>query len=160
MMSLSIFPSRIPASRVDARRVCATFARRSRNLLFRGSRLVLSDSRDEGSRAEPLHQFTSLSCQRHETGLLNVPDDLVATIRFPSPKRQECQRQLRECRRLFYCILHPGNCRPCTFYPNMRANIDSAVSLHNLAAMNTKQNCFFSFPECPPEQPLTGNKRE
>lgn len=44
---LSIFPTLIRESRVDALRVCTTFALSSRNLLSRGSRLVLSDRRDE-----------------------------------------------------------------------------------------------------------------
>lgn len=39
---------------------------------------------------------------------------------------------------IFYCILCHGNCRPCTFYLNMQANIDSAVSLHNWVERNNK----------------------
>lgn len=43
----SIFPSLSHESRVDALRVCTTFGPSSRNVLFRGSRLVLSNKRDE-----------------------------------------------------------------------------------------------------------------
>lgn len=47
ILKLSILPTLIHESRVDALRVCTTFALSSRNLLLRGSRLVLSDRRDE-----------------------------------------------------------------------------------------------------------------